>query len=617
MVGVRQRLAQRDSDNVAPSGIPPPRRSGVRQRLEAADAVSSAGASSSGLSAIAGGRRGGTKRRLEAQDDAAEVKAGDKPFNRLLREKWARGTFSAAEVLELAETAARQGCRELGPLDTSDSRNAHRKVMAHLGTPAMAPEIEWIEVPMADGTLKAHPIVCPIALVETMQRNDPARFIETIRGPEGDLEDFWEGIRGHDVYKKGKAHIDKHRSIPVGLHGDGAPTTKVDGLFTISWNSIIGKGSTELTRQVFTVVRKSDLGDGTLDCLWRRLSWAFNALIDGVLPASDWAGVRLRDSGRVLAEGLRLAPVHLRGDWEFFSQACNLPTAQSVPNCCWMCQASPHPGRLCWTDGSRTAGWRGTLRSHEAYIQELHDKGEELPGLFAIKTLRLEGVMADVLHSMDLGLTGHVAGNIMVEAMASGRWAGTKAERLQALQHHLDAYYKEVKEQYKIDGKLTQPRVHKAGDWPKFKGKAASTRKLARYSLRLAQEFNTGSIHDRLRLGVAQSVSRIYDIFAAEPRFLSPAAKAELADLSIVMMGMYGRLAVEALGQEKRAWKMTAKFHLVQHICEHQSWINPRESWCYADEDLQRLLKGVAKSCHPLNTPFMVLHKWLCIVFED
>ena len=62
---------------------------------------------------------------------------------------------------------------------------------------------------------------------------------------------------------------------------------------------------------------------------------------------------------------------------------------------------------------------------------------------------------------------------------------------------------------------------------------------------------------------------------------------------------------------------MTAKFHLMQHILEHQSWINSREIWVYADEDLQRILKEVALSCHPATTPHMVLYKWVLTMFDD
>ena len=621
MPGVRQRLGKAlpvDEIRRPAAASAPGSSGGVRQRLQERDARASS--SPLGPSSSAGPPQRGVRRRLERldRDQAGEDEGADadKPFSKFLRRKWASGRWSAVEVLEAAETASLQGAHHLGDLSSGDPRNAHRKVMAHLGSPSLAPDIEWIEIPV-EGRMVPHPIICPISLVENLLAKDPARFKKTIEGPDNDVASYWKGLCPAIVYQKNKSLIDTRRTIPCGAHGDGAPTTKVDGLFSISWNSLLGQGSTEETRQVLTVVKESDLGDGTLHAIWQRMAWAFNALIDGRMPERDWQGKACPDAGRLLASGWKFAPIQLRGDWEFFTKACGFPTATSVPNNCWQCNCSPHAGPLCWTDGSMEAGWRPTLRSHEMYVAGLAATGDPLPGLFLIRTMRIEGVMADVMHTMDIGVTCHVVANIMSELMDSRHFAGTtKDNRLQALAAHLDRYYKEVSEPHRIDGKLTYNRIHATGDWPKFKGKAAHTRKLARYAVRLATEANSGSEHDRLRQGVAQTLSRMYDVFESEPRFLSTTAKTELAELSHLFMVMYSRLADEALANDVRYWKMIPKFHLLQHILEHQCWVNPRTSWAYADEDLQRLLKGIATSCHSLNVPHMVLHKWLCTVFS-
>jgi hypothetical protein len=71
---------------------------------------------------------------------------------------------------------------------------------------------------------------------------------------------------------------------------------------------------------------------------------------------------------------------------------------------CWLCNASPTIGPLVWTDGLATAGWRATMRSHEQYVAKLLADGVALSAVFKIKTLRLEGVMGDVLHALDKGL---------------------------------------------------------------------------------------------------------------------------------------------------------------------------------------------------------------------
>ena len=358
------------------------------------------------------------------------------------------------------------------------------------------------------------------------------------------------------------------------------------------------------------------MGPKTLESVWQRLAWAFNALAEGKMPATDWQARPIEDAGRQLAGGWRFAMIGLRGDWEFYNQACGFPTSQSVPNMCWLCNASPKSGDLCWTKGSKHALWRRTLRSHEKYLAELSDKGKPIPALFQIRTLRLEGVFADVLHTIDQGVASHLVGNIMHDVMRQGHWGNTQSDQAAKLDQHLKAWYKSQKEGTRIDGKITFQRVKKSDDWPRLLAKAAPTRRLAPYALALATEFDRGSEHDKLRKGAAQALVKIYDIFEREPRFPSMAARGELADLSVAFMGIWGRLSSEALSIKSREWKMSPKFHLMQHILEHQSWLNPRCTWTYSDEDLQRILKSVALSCHPTNVPHMVLFKWAVATFD-
>jgi hypothetical protein len=254
--------------------------------------------------------------------------------------------------------------------------------------------------------------------------------------------------------------------------------------------------------------------------------------------------------------------------------------------------------------------------THESYLNELQLAGKPIPALFEIRTLRIEGVLGDAMHTLDLGVSSHLCGNIMFEIMETAGWGSTQEERAAKLNSHLKAYYKDTKERYKVDGRVTFRRVRKSGDWPKFLGKAASTRRLVNYCLKLATDFDSGSEHDELRKGAAQALVRVYEVMTVEPKFLSTAAQNELSRLSQAFMGIYTKLSNQAVAQHRRAWKMSPKFHLMQHILEHQTWMNPRFTWVYADEDLQRILKEVATSCHPLNTPHMVLFKWALNTFD-
>ena len=81
-------------------------------------------------------------------------------------------------------------------------------------------------------------------------------------------------------------------------------------------------------------------------------------------------------------------------------------------------------------------------------------------------------------------------------------------------------------------------------------------------------------------------------------------------------MDVYNQLSSDAMTSKVKMWKTSLKFHLLQHICEHQNLINPRVVWCYGDEDLQHLVKEVALSCHPVTVCHMVLYKWVVCNFD-
>ena len=83
-------------------------------------------------------------------------------------------------------------------------------------------------------------------------------------------------------------------------------------------------------------------------------------------------------------------------------------------------------------------------------------------------------------------------------------------------------------------------------------------------------------------------------------------------------MGSYVNLSREALRKGVRLWKLIPKFHFFLHLVEHQvpRWGNPRIMGTYSDEDLQRIMKGVALSCPPLNLAPMVMYNWLSMKLD-
>ena len=68
----------------------------------------------------------------------------------------------------------------------------------------------------------------------------------------------------------------------------------------------------------------------------------------------------------------------------------------------------------------------------------------------------------------------------------------------------------------------------------------------------------------------------------------------------------------------KRFWKLSPNLHQFVHLCLDQTVMgNPRYYWCYGDEDLVRILVGIADGVHPRTLAISVLSKWLWCVFDD
>ena len=563
--------------------------------------------------------RGGIRQRLDVGHDMGPKPKGidikNKPLNKLLMKKWCSGKLTCKDVFEFGSAADEQGCPGIEQLAKADLRNAARKLMSVVGFPAKAPNITFIDVDSKDGGKKLElPILCPIDVLEKMIESDNDRFIKCLRGEDGDIPNFWYNMTGATVYEKNKEHIDEMASMAIKIHADSAPTTKVDGMLTISWSSLHGKGTTKEKKIVFAIIPQS--WKACIGQVFCRFAWAMNALCDGFLPQLDWKNRQIAGAGRRLAGGFRLAPIFCVSDWEFYSNYCGFPTGQSQPNMCWLDNASPSEGPLCFCNVSSDAAWRKTFRSHEQYLEECRTKGQAPADLMRIQTLRLEGFLPDAMHGMDSGFTAELVGNIMFEVMETAGWGSTQKQRAAKLDEDLKKHYKTIKESVKIDGRITFERIKSAGEWPCLKAKAAATRHLVPYIVGLAERFNSGSNHDQRRLLVCKCLDRAYSVMKNANRFLTGGEKAELKELSQVMMSCYRNLSMESLQNGVRTYKMKPKLHETQHILE-DAVINPMHVWLYSDEDLQRCIKEIAVQCHPITVPYMCLFRWIVQTFGE
>ena len=582
-------------------------------------------------------RRGGLRRRLrEAKaQSASPERPAHTPLNDNLKRRWGTGELSSATVQSLAHDAATQGTPGIDNIAASGTYGAHpqnlfRDLLKLFGSPVGAPMIDWIEIPLKSGRKISHPFILPHRFFQSLAHDRPDLWRQRVVGSTGAARQFWESMR-ETPFVKNHPHLPEEAwatTIPIGMHGDGGAFNKHDGLFTFNWNSLLATGTTCQTRFVFTVVRKSEMVADTMDAIMRLFGWSCNIMLSGETPLLDYLNRPALGKPVPLAHGYRACLVQCRGDWEFYTQLFYFPRWDGADRCCWLCRASSTNPDRSWTDFNPNAGWRDTIWTHEEWINYLRASGYAIPVLFLVVLgFRLECISIDVLHAVDQGFSTHIVANtIWVIAVIRNCFGGaTYAERIRRCGEHLKKWYSDTRCKYKLAGKLTVERVKLAGDWPKLRAKAAHTRYLARYALYLVQTFghlesldDFARLHDNLALGVCQLLVEFYELLDTNSMFVTDQAKVSFARIGNQMPAMYSRLSRMCFEQGMRLWKLSPKMHLFVHLCCEQLIMgNPRYFWTYSDEDLVRIMVGVAESVHPRTLPISVLSKWLWCVYDQ
>ena len=577
-------------------------------------------------------RRGGHKqRRLLVDSDTADCRdLSDLPFNRALVRDWAKGSLSTKQVQQYAMDAMEQGANGLDRFARmgNNGRNPQdlfKAMRSTLGIPAGAPEMDWFEIPTKKSMVTPHPFLLPHRFFSAFYSGRGKRdWTKHITGPKHACSEFWDSIRVTSFVSQhpNLAESTWQYTVPLGMHADAGAFSKQDSIYVFSFNSLVGRGSTHQKRFIFTVVKKSLMLPNTMDEILRIFAWSCNVLLSGVTPHENPYGKAVAGGGQALAGPWRAALCQVRGDWAFFKECFNFPQWNSAVMMCFCCRASSTIPNLAWTNFSPSAGWRDTIWTHDAYLAYLLAQGLPVPILLSLVIgLRLESVMIDVLHTVDLGIAAHIIGNILfIYGVLRGVFGGgTYAERAEALGKALSSWYKRTKCASRMQGALTVERLRASGDWPKLKAKAAAVRHLAKFALFVVEEHADGTDHDNLVRDVAGLLVTFYNILESESQFMSESARTLMPKIGQALAAKYDKLAKLALHQGSRLWKLTPKLHLFEHLAEMQSveFGNPRWWWTYADEDLVGLIIDIAEGCHPNTMPVSVLFKWLHSMFVD
>eukprot|EP00971_Amphidinium_carterae_P350315 6491485-Amphidinium_carterae.1 len=251
--------------------------------------------------------------------------------------------------------------------------------------------------------------------------------------------------------------------LPLSLWGDSVPFTKEMSLFMV-FCSVANGGSSH--RYLVTCFPTLGANQATYSAMWHIISWSFRCLWLGAHPVcrhdgEEWLTTD-RDSRTWTGQALAKSFLgQLRGDWEFFFKV-------QLHEMCDFTKCEPI--------------------SADTFF--LHTKTNPCE-LFTLPTCSTTTVAVDWLHTVDLGVSQDLQGNILFNLLKNKESSilegSTQAARLQSLNQYLKDFYKRAKPSNRYK-RLTEKLIKAIKAPPKLKGKAAEARALLPMVVELAKQ---------------------------------------------------------------------------------------------------------------------------------
>ena len=261
------------------------------------------------------------------------------------------------------------------------------------------------------------------------------------------------------------------------------------------------------------------------------------------------------------------------------------------------------------------AGWRNARMTAIQFMETLMVAGLALSPLLALPGFKLDFVVLDWLHIVDLGLGADLLGNLFYEVTHSACVlfpANSKEYRLDQLWEKMQKWYKAVKPASRLDNLTFEMFTGKNGK-PKLRAKGGECRYLIPFGALLA-----GEIASAQSTPHNHAVARLFYCLVELQKWVSGDYKPYDSDAASLFCRqvciLYSALHVEATNKGKpNLWDMKPKVHLFQELIEYQSVVmgNPRHFWCYRDESWCGYWAKASKRRGGANTVAMTAERFL------
>ena len=411
-------------------------------------------------------------------------------------------------------------------------------------------------------------------------------------------------------------NFDVKTLIPIGFHGDGVAFIKNKTVEVFSWNCI---GLPSAERVFFCCLEKRFFcqcgchGRCTLNSILEIFKYSLLSLWEGTLPSArhDLRAWLNSDKNRQQISETKFGffgvLMQIRGDWSFYKTLFGFKGWASKTSICWLCRAN----RENMKDFSPSAIWRKQRHTTASILKILKESGVALCVLFTVPAFTISMIMIDLLHTLDLGVSQDILGNLFHEALGTNVLEGrSKKDSCVSLLNKIKKHYREVNAPTRISN-LSVEMIKVCGKKPKLRTKGAETRHLVPFGVRLAEEMHTDDPSPK-NLIILKMMRHLLTFYMSMNNDKFDADTCGKAARQCCLA--YAALSEAAV--EKWAWHVKPKWHLFIELAEFQAHEsgNPKHFWAYKDEDFVGFIAEIAQSRggqrNADTVPFQVIRRY-------
>ena len=142
-----------------------------------------------------------------------------------------------------------------------------------------------------------------------------------------------------------------------------------------------------------------------------------------------------------------------------------------------------------FTDFNSGAAWRPCRHSMAQVVAQLNCEGIELSSFFKLPGFCGSFITIDFLHTVDVGVSQDVLGNLFHEWFTLCLPRMNKDEKAALLWAKIKTYYKRCTPATRLNG-LTYEMIRQPSKGPKFRGQRTETKQLVPFGLLLSKEMH-------------------------------------------------------------------------------------------------------------------------------